>query len=124
MALDPLRWSLRAFLCVSVNECLVCFRFKTLPDPFVRAVCQKGRRDRVHQEPLSHPQTHTRLVFEPRWTESSGVVASFESTSGSADSHSYKITTGKTLCGVSALLYVYFRYFPGIQVQVEVKFDC
>lgn len=103
------------------NEYLwrVCFGLKPSPIPSsgqsVRRAAGTGCPRNLHH---THKHTH-HLVFEPRWTESPGLAASFESTSGSADRHANKTATGKKL------LCVYFgrlRYLPGIQVQVEVKF--
>lgn len=78
---------------ILMNACCVCVWFKTMPDPLVRAVwSQKGPQVQGATGSSITPHKHTHLVFEPRWTESP------ESTSGSADGHTTKITTGKRLC--------------------------
>ena len=57
----PARVLMNVCVCVYVRGWRA--RFKTIRDPVVRAVWQKGHRDGVHQEPPLHTHTHTL-----RWT--------------------------------------------------------
>lgn len=82
-----------------MSACCVCVGFKTVfRNPPSGQSVWRGRRDRVHQEPPTHPQTLTSV-----WAQVD-CEASFESTSGSTHSHAEKITTGKRLGDDSLVL--------------------